>query len=154
MHIFRRIFLSNYWWQKSDIWSQASYRYPISWEAFFDPSDSYFLFAKERGYHKWALAHSSSCFCYSINSLRSVNIIIEFYSTLLFFSSFFFLCAWGRIGTRFLRPGGTSPLKGVNPAGTPGYRNGTESFFVLKGRPSVVRDVEIHNQPVLRMRHK
>jgi hypothetical protein len=38
-----------------------SYRYPISWEAFFDPSDSYFLFAEERGYHKWALAHSSSC---------------------------------------------------------------------------------------------
>ena len=62
MFIFRRIFLSNYWWQKSDIWSQASYRYPISWEAFFDPSDSYFLFAKERGYHRWALAHSSSCF--------------------------------------------------------------------------------------------
>jgi hypothetical protein len=45
MHIFRHIFLSNYWWQKSDIWSQASYRYPISWEAFLDPSDSYFLFA-------------------------------------------------------------------------------------------------------------
>jgi hypothetical protein len=22
-------------------------RYPISWEAFFDPSDSYFLFAEE-----------------------------------------------------------------------------------------------------------
>jgi hypothetical protein len=43
MHIFRHIFLSNYWWQKSDIWSQASYRYPISWEAFLDPSDSYFL---------------------------------------------------------------------------------------------------------------
>jgi hypothetical protein len=39
------IFLSNYWWQRSDIWSQASYRYPISWEAFLDPSDSYFLFA-------------------------------------------------------------------------------------------------------------
>ena len=37
-------YLSNYWWQKSDIWSQASYRYPISWEAFLDPSDSYFLF--------------------------------------------------------------------------------------------------------------
>jgi hypothetical protein len=32
------------WWQKSDIWSQASYRYPILWEAFLDPSDSYFLF--------------------------------------------------------------------------------------------------------------
>jgi hypothetical protein len=61
MHIFRHIFLSNYWWQKSDIWSQASYRYPISWEAFFDPSDSYFLFSKERGYHRWELAHSSSC---------------------------------------------------------------------------------------------
>ena len=36
--IFRRIFLSNYWWQKSDIWSQASYRYAILWEAFLDPS--------------------------------------------------------------------------------------------------------------------
>jgi hypothetical protein len=44
-------------------------------------------------------------------------------------------CAGGRIGTWFLRPRGTSPLKGVNPAGTPGYRNGTESFFGLKGRP-------------------
>ena len=50
-------------------------------------------------------------------------------------------CAGGRIGTRFLRPRGTSPLKGVNPTGTPGYINGTESFFGLKGRPSVVRDV-------------
>jgi hypothetical protein len=29
----------------SDIWSQASYRYPILWEAFLDLSDSYFLFA-------------------------------------------------------------------------------------------------------------
>ena len=42
--IFRRIFLSNCWWQKSNILSQASYRYPILWEAFLDPSDSYFLF--------------------------------------------------------------------------------------------------------------
>jgi hypothetical protein len=49
MLIFRRIFLSNYWWQKSDIWSQASYRYPISWKAFSYPSDSYFLFAEEGG---------------------------------------------------------------------------------------------------------
>ena len=56
--IFRHIFLSNYWWQRYDIWSQASYRYPISWEEFLDPSDSYFLFAEERGYHN---AHSSSC---------------------------------------------------------------------------------------------
>jgi hypothetical protein len=45
MHIFRHLFLSNYWWQKSDIWSQASYRYAILWVAFLDPSDSYFLFA-------------------------------------------------------------------------------------------------------------
>jgi hypothetical protein len=69
MLIFRHIFLSNYWCQISDIWSQASYRYPISWEAFFDPSDSYSLFAEERGYHKWALAHSSSCFVW-IRNLR------------------------------------------------------------------------------------
>ena len=66
MHIFHHIFLSNYWWQKFDIWSQASYRYPISWEAFFDPSDFYFLFAEEWGYHKWALAHSSSCSIWQI----------------------------------------------------------------------------------------
>ena len=65
MLIFRRIFLSNCWWQKSDIWSQASYRYSILWVAFLDPSDSYFLFAEERGYHRWALAHSSSCFLWS-----------------------------------------------------------------------------------------
>jgi hypothetical protein len=61
MHIFSHIFLSNYWWQKFCIWSQASYRYPISLEAFLEPSDSYFLFAEERGYHKWAYTHSSSC---------------------------------------------------------------------------------------------
>ena len=51
--------------------SQASYRYAILWEAVLNPSDSYFLFADlvgfythwtyMRGYHKWALAHSSSC---------------------------------------------------------------------------------------------
>jgi hypothetical protein len=70
MHIFRHIFLSNYWWQRSDIWSQASYRYTISWEAFFDPSDSYFLFAKERGYHRWALAHSSSCLVLNDNHYK------------------------------------------------------------------------------------
>jgi hypothetical protein len=35
MNIFRHIFLSNYWWQRSDIWSQASYRYPILCEAFY-----------------------------------------------------------------------------------------------------------------------
>jgi hypothetical protein len=50
-------------------------------------------------------------------------------------------CARGRIGTRFLRPRGTSPLKGAKPVGTLWYRNGTESFFGLKGHPSVVWDV-------------
>ena len=45
MLIFCRIFLSNYWLQKSDIWSHSSYKYPILWEAFLNPSDSYFLFA-------------------------------------------------------------------------------------------------------------
>jgi hypothetical protein len=29
-----------------------NYRYPISWEAFLDPSDSYFLFVEEQGYHR------------------------------------------------------------------------------------------------------
>jgi hypothetical protein len=57
----RRIFLSNYWWQKSDVWSQASYRYPILWEAFLDPSDSYFLFAVERGYHRVHLECDEKC---------------------------------------------------------------------------------------------
>jgi hypothetical protein len=51
MHIFHYIFLSNYWWQRSDIWSQASYRYPILWGAFLDPSDSYFLFADLVGFY-------------------------------------------------------------------------------------------------------
>jgi hypothetical protein len=56
--IFRRIFLSNCWWQKSDIWSQASYRYTISWEAFLDPSDSYFLFADLAGFYThWRYMH-------------------------------------------------------------------------------------------------
>ena len=58
MHIFRHIFLSNYWWQKSNIWSQASYRYPISLEAFLNPSDSYFLFADLVGlYIHWTYMH-------------------------------------------------------------------------------------------------
>ena len=58
MHIFRHIFLSNYWWQKSDMWSQASYRYPISWEAFLNPSDSYFLFADLVGFYThWTYMH-------------------------------------------------------------------------------------------------
>jgi hypothetical protein len=91
---FCHIFLSNYWWQRSDFWSKASYRYPISWEVFLDPSDSYFLFVdfvyfythwtyiwympifwtvrfllpvcQRVGYHKWALAHSSSCSLYCL----------------------------------------------------------------------------------------
>ena len=50
-YIFHRIFLSNCWWQKSDIWSQASYRYTILQEAVLDPSDSYFLFADLIGFY-------------------------------------------------------------------------------------------------------
>jgi hypothetical protein len=58
MHIFRRIFLSNCWWQESDIWSQALYRYAILWEAFLDPSDSYFLFADLVGFYThWTYMH-------------------------------------------------------------------------------------------------
>jgi hypothetical protein len=87
MHIFRHIFLSNCWWQRSDIWSQASYRYPISWEAFFDSSDSYFLFAEERGYHKWALAHSSSCFKMSTVVYMYCEIIIINHGVLIFVDS-------------------------------------------------------------------
>ena len=49
--IFRRIFLSNCWWQKSDIWSQPSYMYTILWVTFLDPSDSYFLFADLFGFY-------------------------------------------------------------------------------------------------------
>ena len=45
-----RYFFSNYRWQKSDIWSQALYRYAILWVVFFDPSDSYFLFADLVGF--------------------------------------------------------------------------------------------------------
>jgi hypothetical protein len=49
--IFRHTFLSNCWWQKSDIWSHTSYRYTILWVAFLDPSDSYFLFANLVGFY-------------------------------------------------------------------------------------------------------
>jgi hypothetical protein len=56
--IFCRIFLSNCWWQKSDIWSQASYRYTILWVAFLDLSDSYFLFADLVGFYThWTYMH-------------------------------------------------------------------------------------------------
>ena len=56
--IFCCIFLSNCWWQKSDIWSQASYRYTILWVAFLDPSDSYFLFADLVGFYAhWTYMH-------------------------------------------------------------------------------------------------
>jgi hypothetical protein len=57
-HFFSHIFLSNCWWQKSDIWSQASYRYTILWVAFLDPSDSYFLFADLVGFYThWTYVH-------------------------------------------------------------------------------------------------
>jgi hypothetical protein len=71
MLISHRIFLSKYWWQKSDISSQASYRYPILWEAFFDPSDSYFLFVDLVGFYTHltytnVYAHFSSHFSQQI----------------------------------------------------------------------------------------
>jgi hypothetical protein len=51
-------FLSNSWWQKSDIWSQASYRYTILLVAFLDPSDSYFLIAELVGFYThWTYMH-------------------------------------------------------------------------------------------------
>jgi hypothetical protein len=50
--------LVNCWWQKSDIWSQASYRYTILWVAFLDPSDSYFLFVNLVGFYThWTYIH-------------------------------------------------------------------------------------------------
>ena len=62
MHIFCQIFFSDYWWQKSDMWSQASYRYPILWEAFLDPSDSYFLFADFVDFYThWTYMHIFRC---------------------------------------------------------------------------------------------
>jgi hypothetical protein len=67
--------------------------------------------------------------------------------------SYFFLCLNLRQYDIFVALAIAFNL-GRNLAGTPGYRIGTESFFGLKGRPSVVRDVKIHNQPVLRMRRK
>lgn len=66
IYIFRHIFISNHWWQESDIWSQASYRYPVLWEAFFDRSHSCFLFAEECG-----IAHISSCY--------SLLILVDFF---------------------------------------------------------------------------
>jgi hypothetical protein len=58
-NVMRRIFLSNYWWQESDIWSQTSYMYAILWEAFLDPSDSYFLFADLVGFYThWTIWHT------------------------------------------------------------------------------------------------
>jgi hypothetical protein len=80
--IFRCIFLSSCWWQKSDIWSQASYtcRYTILWVAFLDPSDSYFLLVDLVGFYThWTYMHifhhlldpSDSClptwFLYTLN---------------------------------------------------------------------------------------
>jgi hypothetical protein len=84
MLIFCRIFLSNYWWQKFDIWSQASYRYPIS--------DSYILFAEERGYHRWALAHSSSCLLLVRTLYGMTKFMICYWSVhCMLWSSFWFV---------------------------------------------------------------
>ena len=66
MHIFHRIFLSNYWWQEYDIGSQASYRYRISWETFLDTWVSYFLFADLVGFYThWTYMHIFRHICLS-----------------------------------------------------------------------------------------
>jgi hypothetical protein len=70
----------------AEIWYLVTtfiYRYAILWEAFLDPSDSYFLFADlvgfyahwtyMRGYHKWALVHSSSwCYRYTLINVHAL----------------------------------------------------------------------------------
>ena len=76
MHIFRHIFLSNYWWQKSDIWSQASYRYPISWVAFLDPSYSY-LFVYTLNIH-FVYAHLSSHFSQQLLMAEIWHLVTSF----------------------------------------------------------------------------
>ena len=43
---FRHIILSNYISQATDILHEALYRYDVSWDAFSDSSDIYFLFAE------------------------------------------------------------------------------------------------------------
>ena len=43
-------------------------------------------------------------------------------------------CADGRIGTRFLRPRGTSPLKGITP-GNPGTYKWDRELLRLEGAP-------------------
>jgi hypothetical protein len=74
-HFSQQLLMAEIWF-----WSQASYRYPISWEAFFDPSDSYILFAEERGYHRWALAHSSSCLLLVRTLYGMTNFMICYWS--------------------------------------------------------------------------
>ena len=71
MHIFCHIFLSNYWWQKSDIWSQASYRYPY------------------RGKHFWTHRIPTSC-------LPTLLIFIHIEHICLFFVTFFSATIGGR----------------------------------------------------------
>ena len=70
-------------------------RYTILWEAFLNPSDSYFLFADlvgfythwtyMRGYHniKWALAHSSSCLSYNHQKAQHPSFINDYDITII-----------------------------------------------------------------------
>ena len=113
---------------------------------------------------QWGTCYSIFCFlCSILSTFVFLNFVLIFHlaiplhvilritnSNYPFGISYFFLhnalphprgCTGGIISTMFLHPRGTSSLKGVNPAETAGYRNGTERFFSLKGRPSVVRNV-------------
>jgi hypothetical protein len=129
MLIFRHIFLSIYWWQRSDIWSQASYRYskllrkmwrnmciynfflnvyknqqsrqtgsrnpigsktlPTIWGTYMKIVTKYQISAINMwGYHKWALAHSSSCYTPAPRIWRGVYCFTSVRPSKIFFVRF------------------------------------------------------------------
>jgi hypothetical protein len=76
-HFSQQLLMAEIWYLvRSFIYMKLLTKYQISWEAFLNLSHSYFLLADlvgfyahwtyMQGYHKWALAHSSSCFNYDV----------------------------------------------------------------------------------------
>ena len=59
---FRHIILSNHISWDADILHEALYRYDVSWDAFSDSSDIYFLFAEDLEFFKYSapIQHFSS----------------------------------------------------------------------------------------------